>query len=84
MLTLGGTIAVGSQTVTISGTLAFTAFAGAQVGLINAFSMTYSGGTVTGIRYAAQLNGVINSFGGGPNYFPGNAAGTEVTGGRYA
>jgi hypothetical protein len=40
-------------------------------------------GGATGKRYVAELNGVINTFGGGANYFPGNVAGTTATGGQY-
>lgn len=39
--------------------------------------------TSTGKRYSAQLNGIVNSFGGGASYFPGDVAGTTATGGQY-
>ena len=42
------------------------------------------GGTVTGQKYNAQLNGVINTVGQGVNYFPGTIAGATATGGQYA
>lgn len=41
-------------------------------------------GTVTGVRYVANLNGVINTFGAGANYFPGTSAGVASNGGQYA
>ncbi|MBM7045455.1 hypothetical protein [Rhizobium lusitanum] len=41
-------------------------------------------GSVTGVRYVANLNGVINTFGGGANYFPGTSAGVATNGGQYA
>jgi hypothetical protein len=40
-------------------------------------------GFVTGAKYVAQLNGVINTQGAGVNYFPGTVAGTTQTGGQY-
>ena len=39
--------------------------------------------SVIGSRYFAFLNGIINSNGGGANYYPGNAVGTVVQGGQY-
>jgi len=81
----GGRIVVSSFTVTLSGTLAFTTFADFSfTGFMSAFGMTYTGGTITGTRYAVTLNGVINTFGGGANVFPGNVAGSTATGGQYA
>jgi hypothetical protein len=41
-------------------------------------------GAATGPRYSANTNGVVNSFGGGATYFPGNAVGVLATGGQYA
>ena len=41
-------------------------------------------GNVTGPKYFATLNGVINTQGAGVNYFPGTAAGTTAQGGQYA
>ena len=47
-------------------------------------SITYTGGaTVTGTRYIATGNGVIDSNGGGVNYYPGTIAGSLATGGQY-
>lgn len=36
--------------------------------------------TVTAKRYEADNYGLISTNGGGANYFPGNVAGTAVTG----
>lgn len=36
-----------------------------------------------GPRYRVELNGVINTSGGGANFIPGNAAGSAATGGQY-
>lgn len=52
-------------------------------GLATTAGATFSG-TTTGARYAVSLNGIINTFGGGASYFPGNAVGTTATGGQYA
>lgn len=72
-------------TVTI---LSNPAFSGSFVLVGNAASLKESGvtfsGTATGIRYRADLNGVINTnSGGNANYFPGNAAGSAINGGQY-
>ena len=73
-----------SKTVTASGARAFTTFAvSIATGVIFGASGTYSG-TFTGTRYSATLNAVINTYGGGANYFPGNVAGSTATGGQYA
>lgn len=71
-------------TVTVSGTPAFSgAFAAASLlSQISMTSITYSG-SATGKRYDSINNSVINTSGGGANYFPGNAGGTTGTGGLY-
>ncbi len=38
---------------------------------------------VSGTRYLAQMNGVIDSNGGGINYYPGTVAGVTSSGGQY-
>lgn len=69
-------------TWTASGT-ATQVFAQATIGgVVYAYSNS-SSGTFTGSRYAATLNGVVQSNGGGASYFPGNASGTTATGGQY-
>lgn len=74
----------GGITVTNSGTNAFTVFARASAtATIVTASNTYTGGTITGTRYIASSNAVINTFGGGASYFPGDAAGSTSTGGQY-
>jgi len=67
----------GSRTVTGSFVLA------TGLGIVEAAGSTFTG-TLTGVRYYSVLNGVINTFGSGVNYFPGNAAGSTGTGGQYA
>jgi hypothetical protein len=71
-------------TTAATGTRTFTAFVFASTtGIISHFSSTWTG-TYVGQRYTASLNGVVNSSGGGANYFPGNSAGSVFTGGQYA
>lgn len=41
-------------------------------------------GSATGKRYAAEMNAVVQAYGGGANYLPGDVAGTTATGGQYA
>lgn len=52
-----------------------------SVVVINA--ITFSG-SATGIRYAVGTNSVIQTFGSGANYFPGDAAGTNDGSGVYS
>lgn len=76
-------IFIGAQT--ISGTPAWsTAFVNmadvSQVGVAQTASFT---GAATGVRYLVSANGVIDTAGGGANFFPGNSAGSTATGGQY-
>jgi hypothetical protein len=69
---------------TISGTPTVGAFAQASNGAaVYAFANSFSG-AINGQRYNASMNGVIQTNGGGANYFPGSVAGTTATGGQYA
>jgi hypothetical protein len=73
-----------ATTVTVTGTPAFSVFAYAGgTSTIYVLNVTYSGGA-TGTRYLAEMNGIIQTFGGGANYFPGDVAGSTATGGQYA
>jgi len=85
LATLAGTIILSSLTVTVSGTPAFSSgFVYATLlAAISAYSITFSG-SATGQRYNASQNSVINTYGGGASYFPGNSAGATSTGGQYA
>ena len=84
-LAAGGQIDCGGVTWQASGTAAVGTFAFAtNCGVIVAYSNPAYSGTFTGFRYVAILNGVVNSNGGGANYFPGNAAGATSTGGQYS
>lgn len=80
----GSIHSLGTNAVTVSGTPAFsTAFAGAtRIGVINVGNVTYSG-SATGTRYDVVTNSVIDTSGGGANFFPGDVAGTTATGGQY-
>lgn len=84
----GGSIrsAVTLPTLTFVATaLGFGAFVVSTNGSINArYSTITAPGNATGPKYAATLNGVINTNGGGINYYPGSTAGTTSTGGQYA
>jgi hypothetical protein len=44
---------------------------------------TFSGGTISGARYISQRNSVIDTNGGGANFFPGSTAGSTALGGVY-
>lgn len=82
----GGLADVSGSTVTVINSVSFaTAFMNANtLGSINAVSMTFAGsGTVTGLKYDATSNAVINTAGGGAGYFPGSVAGSTATGGQY-
>lgn len=77
-------IEVNGITVTITGTPAFSdQFARASNnGVIYAPGVTYSG-SATGQRYNALQGGIIDTEGGGANYFPGNSAGAATSPGGY-
>ncbi|WP_137132757.1 phage tail protein [Rhizobium sp. FY34] len=65
--------------------LSFGAFVVATNGDINVLYASITGaGNAIGPRYAASLNGVINTNGSGENYYPGSLDGTKSTGGQYA
>lgn len=75
-------------TITVQGTLNITVFAkaensGGRILCPGAGGYTVTG-SVTGTRYSANINGTINTFGGGANYFPGTIAGSTATGAQYA
>ncbi len=81
----GGEVDVSANTVTLSGTPAFSvAYAVAdRLSGIQSQLNTFSG-SATGPRYSVNLNSVIFTNGGGANYFPGNSAGAATNGGQYA
>jgi hypothetical protein len=79
---LAGVIIVSGGTVTLSGTPAFTVFAGAE-GASVLFCVASFSGSATGARYSSTQSSVVNVNGAGASYFPGNAAGSTATGGQY-
>lgn len=83
-----GQFSLGSgNTVTVTNNLAFTTFAaanslGQQIWGNNTIAL--GGHTVTGQRYNADGLGLIDTFGGGANFLPGNSAGAVSNNGVYA
>lgn len=78
----------GSTAYTISAAIVVTDFAlcvaGGQIEVPATATPTFvNPGNVTGRRYNANLNGVINTQGAGVNFFPGTVAGVTSTGGQY-
>lgn len=74
----------GGYTCTFVGTPAYSVAAvqasNTAVAIIN--GITFSG-AATGTRFVVTSNAVIQTFGSGATYLPGNSAGAEQTGGRY-
>ncbi len=82
--TLDGLITMRNVAVTLSGTFSFAnAFAGCIAGKMDANGATYTGGTVTGTRYAVSMNGAIINTGSATR-FPGSSAGATNAGGQYS
>lgn len=76
----------GSGDITFLASVVITHFALAdEASSIRAADFTYTLGsnTVTGSRFAARFNAVIDTGGGGVSFFPGTSAGGETDGGRY-
>ena len=70
-------------TVTLTGTPAFTRYCNVvTLGYAAVNNFSFSGGA-TGQRYRVTLNAIINTLGGGADFFPGSAAGVAETGGQY-
>lgn len=83
-LNYGGSFVAAVLTCTITGTPALTYFVDASIGSNATLqAMTFSG-SATGTRYSATMNSVIQTYGGGSTYLPGNVAGSTATGGQYA
>jgi hypothetical protein len=82
----GGQIEYAAVAATVIGTPTFTWFAYAYAtGTIAAASsagVTFPGNAI-GTRYVSSVNAVIDTSGGGANFFPGNAAGSAVSQGLY-
>jgi hypothetical protein len=81
----GGFIDGTSANVKLTGTPAFSvAFCFSdRLGLATFLAASFSG-SATGPRYNVNSNAVINTSGGGANFFPGSTAGTDNSGaGKY-
>lgn len=79
-----GMIFIQSATLNILNVPSYsTNFQGNNSAVLFAFANSFNGG-MAGQRYATTLNGVINTNGGGVNYWPGTSAGSTATGGQYA
>lgn len=72
-------------TLNITAPVSVSHFARAESGAFNVMgwaSITGSG-NVTGAKYSATSNGIIETGGAGVNYLPGTTAGATATGGQY-
>lgn len=81
---LGGVIGI-LNNLTMNGTATTAtviAYSGSSIWRASA-TLPVISGAVTGKRYMVSLNSVIETVGGGANYFPGTVAGTAATGGQY-
>ena len=81
---LGSPAAVG--TITLQTALAFAnGFVRvADAGRVIRRNAVFGGSAATGKRFDVSMNGIVDIAGGGANFFPGDAAGTQATGGQYA
>lgn len=83
----GGSIELSANPIAIANTPVWSTacFIASVTGTVQCVgATTFTGTGATGPRYAASTNGVITTNGAGANFFPGSAAGSETTGGRYA
>jgi hypothetical protein len=71
-----------AKPITVTNAFAYSA-AGGQISISTGPTFV-NPSNVTGKKYYATLNGVVNTSGHGVNYFPGTVAGTVDTGGQYA
>ena len=80
----GSTVRLNGRHVTLVNAPVFSiAFAHAQrCALVQASQATF-GGSASGRRFWAAMNGVIDTGGGGEGYFPGQESGRTVSGGQY-
>lgn len=85
-----GTINLGQFNMTFSTSISATlaccaASGGGNVGTLNTAPMAFINPSfLSGSKYFASLNGVINTQGLGVNFFPGTVAGSTATGGQVA
>jgi hypothetical protein len=72
------------STITVSGTPAFSnTFCLTENNAYSNFFSPIFSGSATGKRYDVTSSAVINTFGGGATFLPGNVSGTVATGGQY-
>lgn len=72
-------------TYTLTGSPSFSdAFARSTAASVVQIQGTTFSGSASGVRYRAELNGVVDTAGAGASYLPGSTAGTTATGGQYA
>ncbi|MEP9376217.1 hypothetical protein ABLE91_05865 [Aquabacter sp. CN5-332] len=82
----GGTIVMGANLALQSTPNYTTATAQALDGgkiLRGSPATAFTGTGALGLRYNAQMNGIIDMLFGGASFIPGNSAGTTATGGQY-
>lgn len=80
----GGQHSIRATTITLTGTPAFSlGFAYLESLSIGQFDGLTFSGSATGPRYSLTTNSVIQTYGAGASYFPGNSAGSIGTGGQY-
>ncbi|MCF2522355.1 hypothetical protein [Bradyrhizobium sp. G127] len=78
-----GRYAAVANTITLTGTPAFSAgFVGNREASVVFQSVTFSG-LATGPRYVIHRGGLIDTLNAGDTYLPGNAAGSIIAGGIY-
>lgn len=79
-ITFGGAINIQGCTVNISGTRTFGVFCQIPNGNCYAIGAVFLGGIVHAQRYLVSFGSLVNTGGGGANFFPGNASGSAPTG----
>ncbi|MES0190154.1 hypothetical protein [Mesorhizobium sp. LSJC264A00] len=80
----GGILQIQLCTVTFSGAPAFVySTVYCESGAVMQCNANTISGAATGPRYTVRAGGVVDTGAAGVNYFPGNAAGNCVDGGRY-
>lgn len=85
VLNYGGYVAIADAAISLGGTPNFSqSFASVAGGgsELDAWGCQFTG-AATGVRYLVSRNASCLVNGAGPNYFPGNQAGTTATGGLY-
>lgn len=78
----GSKLGFSARTIDIVGTPAITNFCTASDAYAQLQSITFNG-SATGRRYNANANGIIQTFGAGASYLPGNTTGVTSSQGQY-